>query len=422
MSWRGNIRATAERKSEKCSLSGNAGARQFRHSDRVSPRRPRRGWSRAASAVKVTPDIGAALGVTDGATPYSDLPARAFWRTGVAEPGLQGLSDLWAVRWPLPADARFATFGSCFAQHIGRALVARKMNWVDAEPAPGRTPEDIARAFNYGVFSARTGNVYTAAQLRLLVRLATGADDPRLPEVWQDGSRFFDSLRPAIEPGGFASHDEALFSRISMLRAFRRAVEKADVFVFTLGLTEGWEQAGNGQPYAMCPGTVAGRFDAEVHRFKRYRSDEIRAALDQAFALMRRLNPGLRCLLTVSPVPLTATASGQHVLVATTHSKAVLRAVAGEMAAEDDRVDYFPSYEIITGAPARAGLYEANLRSVTKAGVDLVMSHFFAGLNLAAPPVHAAEPAPAPEAEAEAQMAAEELACEEQLLEAYARG
>ncbi|MEI2806572.1 GSCFA domain-containing protein [Albidovulum sp.] len=362
--------------------------------------------------------------VSGGKTPYSDLPPQAFWRTGVAEPGLAGLRALWSSRWALPADARFATFGSCFAQHIGRALTARGQHWLDAEPAPGRTPPEIARAFNYGVFSARTGNIYTAAQLLLLVRLAAGEDDPDLPEFWPDGARVADSLRPAIEPSGFASAEEARLSRLSMVRAFRRAIAGADVFVFTLGLTEGWENAATGQPYAMCPGTAAGSFDPARHRFREYRFGEIGAALDQAVAAMRRINPGLRILLTVSPVPLTATASGRHVLVATTQSKAVLRAVAGELAAADAGVDYFPSYEIIAGAPAAARFYEANLRSVTQAGVDTVMGHFFAGLRLDAPEAHSGEAGArqASEAEAEARMAADDLVCEEQLLEAYARG
>ena len=362
--------------------------------------------------------------MSGGKTPYSHLPARAFWRTGVAELGIAGLRDLWAARWALPGDARFATFGSCFAQHIGRALMARGMNWLDAEPAPGRTPPEIARTFNYGVFSARTGNIYTAAQLLLLARLATGEADPREPEIWQHGARFADSLRPAIEPGGFASEEEAQLSRLSMLRAFRRAIAGADVFVFTLGLTEGWENAATGQAYAMCPGTVAGSFDPALHRFREYRVGEICASLDEAAVRMRRINPALRLLLTVSPVPLTATASGGHVLVATTHSKAVLRAVAGEMAAADEGVDYFPSYEIIAGAPAAARFYEANLRSVTQAGVDTVMGHFFAGLRLDAPVAHAGDALRVQEAgtEAEARMAAADLVCEEQLLEAYARG
>lgn len=355
-------------------------------------------------------------------TPYSDLAPQAFWRTGVAEAGVFGLNALWTSKWRLPADARFATYGSCFAQHIARALLARKLPWMDAEPAPGRTPPELAKAYNYGVFSARTGNVYTAAQLLMLAELATGALAIEEPELWVDGGRVFDSLRPAIEPGGFATRDEALLSRATMAGAFLRSVAEADVFVFTLGLTEGWENTATGHSYAMCPGTVAGTFDAAAHVFCNYGYAQVRDHLDRALAILRRINPDLRVLLTVSPVPLTATASGAHVLVATTYSKSVLRAVAGD-AAREAGIDYFPSYEIITGAPTRSAFYEPNLRSVAQAGVDLVMGHFFRGLDLSgAPRGRAPNPQTDPAAAAEAEMRAEELACEEALLEAYNDG
>ncbi|MFM2354505.1 MAG: hypothetical protein RLZZ528_241, partial [Pseudomonadota bacterium] len=295
--------------------------------------------------------------MADAKTPYSDLPPSAFWRTGYAEADDFGLTGLWTSRWSLPANARFATYGSCFAQHISRALKDRKIGWIDAEPAPARTPEAMAKAYNYGVFSARTANIYTAAQLLLLTRLALGEVETDVPEIWEDGGRHYDSLRPAIEPDGFATRDEALLSRAAMLRAFRRSFSDAHVFVFTLGLTEGWEHATTGQPYAMCPGTHAGQFDPAEHVFRNYRYTEIRDALVQAFALMRGVNPELRFLLTVSPVPLTATASGSHVLVATTYSKSVLRAVAGELVETDEAVDYFPSYEIVTGGRSRAAFF-----------------------------------------------------------------
>lgn len=354
-------------------------------------------------------------------TPYATLPSRAFWRTGVAAAGVFGLSDLWTSPWALPADARFATFGSCFAQHISRALKARRMGWIDGEPAPAATPPDLALRFNYGVFSARTANIYTAAQLRLLLRLVAGQVAVDAPEIWADpDGRFRDSLRPAIEPDGFASHDEAILSRTAMLRGLKRAITGADVFVFTLGLTEGWESA-TGQPYAACPGTLGGSFNADQHRFVNYRAAAIRQALDDSLVLLRGLNPDIHLLLTVSPVPLTATASGDHVLVATTRSKSVLRGVAGEMAEDCPEVDYFPSYEIITGPATRSAFFEPNLRSVVPQGVETVMGHFFQGLRLTAPPRHGAEAA----AEASRDravteaMAAEALVCEEAALEAY---
>lgn len=354
------------------------------------------------------------------ANPYTALPPRAFWRTGVAEAGIFGLTDLWQSPWVLPGDARFATFGSCFAQHISRALKARKMGWIDGEPAPTGTPAELARLFNYGVFSARTANIYTAAQLRLLLSMAAGETDLSLPELWEDAGRFRDSLRPTIEPDGFASAAEAILSRRAMVRGLRRAVAQADVFVFTLGLTEGWESTA-GQPHAACPGTLGGTFDPALHRFVNYRAAAIRADLDASLALLRRINPGVRLLLTVSPVPLTATASGAHVLVATTRSKSVLRTVAGEMAEDDAGVDYFPSYEIISGAPARACFFEPNLRSVAPQGVEVVMGHFFGGLNLTGPAAHGtdAEAALAADAALAATIEDEALACEEAALEAF---
>ncbi|MFZ5751636.1 MAG: GSCFA domain-containing protein [Pseudomonadota bacterium] len=354
---------------------------------------------------------------TSSPNPYANLPARAFWRTGVAEPGIWGLRDLWRSKWVLPRDARFATYGSCFAQHISRALQARGVAWLNAEPAPGRTPAGLAEAWNYGVYSARTGNIYTAAQLLALVRMAAGIDDPDAAEVWPDGAGWRDSLRPQIEPVPFASAEEARLSRRGTVRAFRRSIVEADVFVFTLGLTEGWENAVTGQPYPMCPGTAAGRFDPAVHRFVNYDYPRIRADLEAALGLMRTLNPALCVLLTVSPVPLTATASGGHVLTATTYSKSVLRAVAGDLAAADAATDYFPSYEIISAAPARGAFWEPNLRSVARAGVDLVMGHVFAGLDLSAPAIHGESADPV--AEIEARMAAEDLVCEEMTLEKF---
>lgn len=355
------------------------------------------------------------------AHPYANLPSHAFWRTGVAEAGIFGLKDLWASKWDLPQDARFATFGSCFAQHISRALKERRMGWIDGEPAPIGTPADLAREYNYGVFSARTANVYTAAQLHLLLQMTVGEVPVDGPEIWEDADgRFRDSLRPAIEPTGFTNPSEAVLSRLAMVRGLKRAVTGADVFVFTLGLTEGWENR-EGQPFAACPGTMGGRFDPDQHSFVNYRSTAIREALDRSLELLKRLNPDVHLLLTVSPVPLTATASGQHVLVATTRSKSVLRAVAGEMAEDEARVDYFPSYEIITGAPTRSAFFEPNLRSVVRQGVDTVMGHFFGGLRLTAPARHGAEAA----AEAARDRAvtdaidAEALVCEEAALEAF---
>jgi hypothetical protein len=147
--------------------------------------------------------------------------------------------------------------------------------------------------------------------------------------------------------------------------------------VFTFGLTEGWVHRESGTAYPTAPGTIAGSFDADVYAFKNFTSAEILEDFIKFRALVKEHNPNLRFILTVSPVPLTATASDDHVLVATTYSKSVLRAVAGELYSQFSDVDYFPSYEMIASPFSRAAFYEANLRSVSEEGVEAVMRVFF---------------------------------------------
>lgn len=355
--------------------------------------------------------------------PYSSLPKQHFWRSGVADVGVFGLQDLWASKWKLPANAAFSTYGSCFAQHISRALARREMNWINAEQAPGRTSQALALRFNYGVYSARTANIYSTHQLLTWMWLADEQMDPEEIELWEDDTgRFRDSLRPAIEPDGFRSAHEARAALKATAYAFRKSVVEADVFVFTLGLTESWENKKTGQCYAMCPGTLAGTFDPETHVFANYDYPRVMADLDAALKIAKALNPDLKILLTVSPVPLTATASDKHVLPATMYSKSVLRAVAGAISSAREDVDYFPSYEIIAGHPTRAMFFEPNLRSVAQNGVDLVMGHFFAGLDLTGDAVERDDKGGGRVEESLAQMEAEELVCEEMTLEKQFNG
>jgi hypothetical protein len=209
-------------------------------------------------------------------------------------------------------------------------------------------------------------------------------------------------------------------SRRVAVRAFRRAVEEADLFVFTLGLTESWFHARHGYEYPLCPGTAAGEFDPGVHEFRNQRFEFIKAQLAGALDIMRGLNPRLNVLLTVSPVPLIATNSGNHVLVATSGSKAVLRAVAGELAADAAWVDYFPSYELISSPPFRGAFFEPDLRNVTPQGVDFVMDTFFGCLESK----HGAE-APVPPARAEParpELTRDDIVCEEEMLDAFGEG
>ncbi|MDO5631736.1 MAG: GSCFA domain-containing protein [Paracoccus sp. (in: a-proteobacteria)] len=310
--------------------------------------------------------------------PYQNKPEKAFWKAAVGSRHYADLTDLWQPM-PLRRTDRVATAGSCFAQHIGNNLARRGAAFMDMEPAPPVfASENEARRWGYGVFSCRYGNIYTSRQLIQLFDEAHGNRSPA-ETVWERDGRFFDALRPGIDPVGQATSEDVIALRAAHLAAVRRMFAELDVFVFTMGLTEGWELIEDGTMFPMAPGTVAGTYDKARYRFRNLRYGGVDRDMRGFWDRLRSVNPSARMLLTVSPVPLAATASRDHVMVATSYSKSVLRAVAGDLASTLDDVAYFPSYEIISAHPSRAMFYEPDLRNVNPFGVSLVMSHFFSG-------------------------------------------
>lgn len=367
-------------------------------------------------------------------SPYSGLDETKFWRSGVAETNPLIARGLYRKRFAITETDRIATAGSCFAQHIARNFRARGFTVMDVEPAPYPSSPALAQAYGYGVYSARYANIYTVRQLLELFREATAADrgeEPWPVLVWEKRGRFYDGMRPGVEPDGLASPEEVIAQRRDHLSRVRRLFAEMQVFVFTMGLTEAWVDLVSGRTLPTCPGTIAGTFDPAVHKFRNFR---VKSILEDYRSFRRELaafNPGVRHLITVSPVPLTATASDQHVLVATMYSKSVLRAVAGQLYADYKDLDYFPSYEIIAAHPSRGFFFESNLRSVSPAGVETVMRTFFAEHGGAAAAGGQAAPARGdkgrsaaakPNPDASPSEKAEDVVCEEILLEAFRRG
>jgi hypothetical protein len=308
--------------------------------------------------------------------PYASLPDHCFWRRSISPVPMAEVDPVVRPRFRIRKTDRVSTAGSCFAQHIARHLASAGFNYFVTETANPFISDQQARDYNYVVFTARYGNVYTARQLTQMLKRAYGLFQP-VDDIWvtADG-RFFDPYRPQIQPGGFSSEREFRADREQHFAAIRRAVEQSDVLVFTLGLTEAWINARDGSAYPVCPGTAAGTFDPAEHKFVNFRMTQVLGDMREAFDFVRDRNPRIRFVVTVSPVPLVATAEDRHVLVSTTYSKSVLRTVCGELEAQFEDVAYFPSYEIITGNFNRGAYFQPDLREVTEAGVRHVMRLF----------------------------------------------
>ncbi|WP_417682156.1 GSCFA domain-containing protein [Roseibium sp.] len=321
--------------------------------------------------------------------PYRSLPDKAFWRRSVAGVPPATVDPVGEFRLRIDAKTRVATAGSCFAQHIARKLQQTGLNYYVSETGHPILPEDVREKNGYRLFSARYGNIYTARQLIQLMQRAYGQFEP-VETVWRhpDGS-YRDPFRPTVQPGGFISETELKKDRIQHLAAVRDMFETLDVFVFTLGLTECWRHKTDGAVFPLCPGVEGGDFDPKLHEFYNQTSDEVIADMAAFFQALRSVNRNAKVILTVSPVPLIATAEpGAHVLQATCYSKAVLRVAAEMLTKNFDHVHYFPSFEIITGAFNRGRYYGDDLRNVTEPGVEHAMRVFLshaAGISSAEP-------------------------------------
>jgi hypothetical protein len=308
--------------------------------------------------------------------PYADLPAERFWRKVVAGVPPFALAPGPSRAFPIPPDARVATAGSCFAQHVSRALAEAGFGRYLVEAAPAGVSREEAEARQYGVYCARYGNVYTARQLLQLFDRAYGTYAPDLVAWTRPDGRLVDPFRPAVEPAGFADEAALLAARADHLAAVRRMFEDLDVFVFTLGLTEGWEHRSDGAALPVAPGVIGDGFDPARYAFVNARAGQVRddmlAFLDRLFSV----NARARVILTVSPVPLIASYADRHVLVSNAYSKAALRVAAEEVVEAEPRAVYFPAYEIVTSTANATRYYADDLRSVTPEGVAHVMRVF----------------------------------------------
>lgn len=310
--------------------------------------------------------------------PYRSLPAKNFWRKSVAKIHMSDVDPVTDFDYKIDKEMRVATAGSCFAQHIARHMKRSGFNYYVAENGHPILDELTRKECGYGLFSARYGNIYTSRQLLQLFERAFNLIDLD-DEVWShtDGS-FRDPYRPTIQPNGFVTIEEALADRNQHLLKVREMFTQLDVFVFTLGLTECWRNKKTGIVYPICPGVDGGEFDGELYEFYNQSVLDVIEDLRTFEQHLLNVNPEARIILTVSPVPLMATADVvNHVLTATTYSKSVLRVAAETVSKESQQINYFPSYEIITGSYNQGTYFAEDLRSVVEDGVNHVMRLFF---------------------------------------------
>ena len=264
-----------------------------------------------------------------------------------------------------------ASMGSCFAREIRKVLLSEGYSYI-TEEAHHRAAVHASAAWErtYNTFSIRQIFEYTfkqwAPERRWWVSPETGTiQDPYRRII------LYDSVEAA--EADFAQHR----------RHSRRALEKAEVFILTLGLTEIWEDRNDGSVICIPTGPyVKEGGDMDRYRFRVSRHQENLENLERIYEIMAEHNPECKFLVTVSPVHLFATfREDADIITASCNSKSTLRAVTDEFVSRHDNVFYFPAFEMATIYRPMINAYifsdgKENFH-VNRDTVDFIMSQFF---------------------------------------------
>ena len=241
------------------------------------------------------------------------------------------------------------TIGSCFARNIERFLVDAGCR------VPMQELHLPSEEWHGGANSAM--NKFHPPAFRQCLGWTAEIFDRDGVVAWSDcapfafeteDGRVFDMDMAPTPP---VSRERFLERRQHIYEVFQAAFS-ADCLMITPGLIEAWFDKTTGlyiheAPTLKAMAVLKDRWEFEILTYEQCLADLL-AAID----IVRARNPGVKVLITTSPVPLAATFSGQDVRIANTYSKAVLRAVCGAASLKRPMVDYFPSYEAATLSPA----------------------------------------------------------------------
>lgn len=277
----------------------------------------------------------------------------------------------------IQGDQPVFTMGSCFAREINGALHRYGQpvlpNWSQLE-------YDSAQIFIGETPHSRSLIYYDTFTMLQEFELATGNREVPEDDLYESWSQSFNPF------GGKSFHfdphrknvcgatlESAIEARNKADQCIREGIQNAQVFILTLGLIECWrnQRTGSfvwGSSMRRTNSTLGTHVEFHLSSFEEnYRN------LSRIVELIRSLGPQKQVVVIVSPVSLARTFTDQDIVVANTESKSLLRAVAGQVARENDHVHYWPSYEIAT----KQDNFAADGRHVTREGVEFIVENFF---------------------------------------------
>lgn len=304
------------------------------------------------------------------------IDARQAWDQAVRNPLHRWTSDLDRFRADIftsPHRAKFTfarnakvfCIGSCFARNVEEHLIYLGVDVLSKRVVCPKVESPIRPNGFLNKFTTPS----IANELEWLISPV----DPDVALVEGEGGYTDHQLAPGIAP---VSLERARERRRFVTKDYFSRIRLADVVIITLGLVEAWQDTTTGVYWNATPNLWEVRRNPGRFVFEQTDYETNKLHLDRAYEVLRQINPNVRVVVTVSPVPLNTTFSGDDIALANSYSKSVLRAVAQKLADSKENVDYFPSYEIVTMSPRSAAFSSVDFSHVKDAVVGSVMDSF----------------------------------------------
>ncbi|NNF25007.1 MAG: GSCFA domain-containing protein [Rhodobacteraceae bacterium] len=270
---------------------------------------------------------------------FAQGPGKRFPAQGGARVSQGLLLPSGPAPFTLIPGQRIFTIGSCFAREIERHLTGFDLPCAAFRAPPAEwphRPNGLLSEYSPQAMAQRIGWALDDVRTRDRGDTIVGDTD--------------DAVIDLLLPGGAPVTRQRAEARRDEIDDVYRALFGADVLILTLGMVEVWRDEAAGQWLNRMPPTALMRADPGRYSFRRLPPVACVRAL--APALERLIEAGTRrIILTVSPVPMQTTFSGQDCVTANSFSKAALRVAAEELTRQlAPAVDHFPSYEMVTSA------------------------------------------------------------------------
>ena len=246
---------------------------------------------------------------------FSRLPSKVDLKTQ----GLLAITKGWLPKKPIiNANTRVLGLGSCFASNFILWLAENGFNRLFPE-----SPYNALLTFGSGFENAAV----IAQQFR-----------------WAFGELNPDSVL-------WIDKDKQIFEATEKRRTLiRETLEKTDVIILTLGVSEIWYDSKTGEP--LWRALTKSTFDPTRHIFRVETVGKTIYWLETIERIRKKYLPKLKVIYTVSPVKLKNTFRPISAISANSVSKAILRSALDEFLRGQDKLVnhelfYFPSYEIV---------------------------------------------------------------------------